>query len=156
MICDRWSFDETARSSGSSRVPRLVSARDAYAGRRTSHACAPTVARRKTVESAKNARADAAALPSSAALSTTTLPSADGEGNAPRTEPYADSSWTALTATPTAAWPDMSACIAEGPNSAASAVTAVCRKLPAAACSAAATSTPAANTPGERERCVEK
>jgi hypothetical protein len=90
MICDRWSFDDTACSSGSSRAPRLVSARDAYAGKRTSHACAPTVARRKTVESAKNARADAAALPSSSALSTTTVPSADGEGNAPRTEPYAD------------------------------------------------------------------
>lgn len=65
-----------------------------------------------------------------------------------RVDAAALSTCTPLMITPTAAWPDMTACMALWPKREATATTAVCKYEPADACSMPVRSTKVKKTPG--------
>ena len=69
-------------------------------------------------------------------------------GDWPHTEATALKTWTPLTATATAAWPDMRACTAVGPKSEAITIMAVWRYAPRAAWETPLSKTKAKNIPG--------
>ena len=152
--CARSSTTSTSApspSSSSSPVPsagrgrRARAATALYAGSDTSHSWTATQTTRNTVDSPKNANAERVAASASAAAACAAVI----EGSAPRarTDASAESSCTPEIATATAAWPDIVACIAGGPKSAATATTAVCRYEPAAAWQTPLRSTKAKNAP---------
>ena len=152
LLCARSSTGSMSASSpataASSPVPSApldaprLPATALYAGSEISQRWTPTHTTRNTVESPKNANVDrSAAAPLSASICAAAPDPA-------RTDASADSSCTPEIATATAAWPDMTACIAGGPKSAATATTAVCRYEPPAAWQTALRSTNAKNAPG--------
>ena len=102
---------------------------DLYDGSLNNHACAPALTSKKTVEILKNMNADC----SSGSEVTVIGLLSDSDEGWPRTEVYALIACTRLIATATAPWPDMTDCMAVGPNKEATATMAVCRYDPAAA-----------------------
>lgn len=94
-----------------------------YAGKLLSQTCVTYVTNRNTVDNAKNKEADV-----SSGVRTSSSSLDCGDGGAMRwVEAAALRTCTPLTATPTAACPDMTACIASCPNNEARATTELCR-----------------------------
>lgn len=145
--------DDACEAELNSLLCRLVSTRGVttsrYMGSRTSQIWEKIVTMRNKVDKLKNQKAArVSALYSSSKAASTETPGV-------RIEAEALITCTALTTTPTAACPDITGCIACGPNSEATAITAVWRYDPAEAWSIPLMITKAKKTPGATLKYVD-